>query len=149
MQALPSPRPFWLAAVLAAAVTGVGLAAAHFMETRGHVVTGMGNEVVWGVPHVFAIFMIVAASGVLNMASVGSVFGQPAYKARAKLSGLLSLAGRQGPPAADRQSEVRVAIDEVREVVSAMAPFDGNLATMLVNLRPQLERRLALVGVLP
>ena len=36
--------------------------------------------------------MIVAASGVLNVASIGSVFGQPAYKPRAPLSGLLCLA---------------------------------------------------------
>jgi signal transduction histidine kinase len=64
-----------------------------------------------------------------------------------RLSGLLSLAARQGPAAADLESEVRIAIDELREVVSAMAPFDGNLATMLGSLRPQLERRLALVGV--
>jgi molybdopterin-containing oxidoreductase family membrane subunit len=41
---------------------------------------------------VFAIFMIVAASGVLNVASVGSVFGQPVYKKRAPLSGLLCIA---------------------------------------------------------
>lgn len=87
-----SPRRFWLLAALGGALTLLGFVAAHFMETRGHIVTGMGNEVVWGLPHVFAIFMIVAASGVLNMASVGSVFGQPAYKARARLSGLLSLA---------------------------------------------------------
>lgn len=92
MQDLRSPRPFWLVAAAAGALAAIGVAAAHFMETRGHVVTGMGNEVVWGLPHVFAIFMIVAASGVLNMASVGSVFGQPAYKARARLSGVLSLA---------------------------------------------------------
>ena len=52
----------------------------------------MNNHVVWGLPHVFAIFMIVAASGVLNVASVGSVFGQPAYKPHARLSGLLCLA---------------------------------------------------------
>jgi molybdopterin-containing oxidoreductase family membrane subunit len=52
----------------------------------------MDNQVVWGMPHVFAIFMIVAASGVLNVASIGSVFGQVAYKARAPLSGLLCLA---------------------------------------------------------
>jgi len=87
-----SPRAFWLLAAVGGAVTTVGLVAAHLMETHGHAITGMGNEVVWGLPHVFAIFMIVAASGVLNMASVGSVFGQPAYKARARLSGLLSLA---------------------------------------------------------
>lgn len=92
MDTTRSPRSFWLLAVLGAAVTAIGLGAAHYMETHGHIVTGMGNEVVWGMPHVFAIFMIVAASGVLNMASVGSVFGQPAYKARARLSGLLSLA---------------------------------------------------------
>ena len=39
-----------------------------------------------------AIFMIVSASGVLNVASIGSVFGKTVYKARAPLSGLLSLA---------------------------------------------------------
>lgn len=92
MQTAASTRNFWLLAGLGAVVAGAGLAAAHTMESHGHVITGMGNEVVWGLPHVFAIFMIVAASGVLNVASVGSVFGQPAYKARARLSGLLCLA---------------------------------------------------------
>ena len=64
-----------------------------------------------------------------------------------RLSGLLSLAGRQGNAAAELQSQVRLAIQELREVVDAMSPFDGNLATMLGSLRPQLERRLALVGI--
>jgi molybdopterin-containing oxidoreductase family membrane subunit len=36
--------------------------------------------------------MIVAASGALNVASIGSVFGQTMYKPRAPLSGLLSIA---------------------------------------------------------
>ena len=36
--------------------------------------------------------MIVAASGVLNVASIGSVFGQTVYKPRAPLSGLLCIA---------------------------------------------------------
>jgi molybdopterin-containing oxidoreductase family membrane subunit len=44
------------------------------------------------VPHVFAIFLIVAASGVLNVASIGSVFGKAVYKARAPLASLLSVA---------------------------------------------------------
>jgi len=85
-------RRFWMLAALGGAVTLTGLAAAHVMEQRGHIATGMDNQIVWGLPHVFAIFLIVAASGVLNVASVGSVFGQPAYKARAPLSGLLSVA---------------------------------------------------------
>ena len=85
-------RIFWLLLMAGGAVTAAGLWAAHRMEMLGHVATGMSNQVVWGLPHVFAIFMIVAASGVLNVASIGSVFGQSAYKPRAPLSGLLSLA---------------------------------------------------------
>ncbi|MDE1948063.1 MAG: polysulfide reductase NrfD, partial [Burkholderiales bacterium] len=85
-------RIFYVLLAVGAAVSGIGLAAAHTMEENGHIVTGMNNQVVWGLPHVFAIFMIVAASGVLNIASIGSVFGQSVYKPRAPLSGLLSLA---------------------------------------------------------
>ncbi|HYR05208.1 MAG TPA: NrfD/PsrC family molybdoenzyme membrane anchor subunit [Gallionella sp.] len=66
--------------------------AAHAMEEHGHIITGMNNQIVWGVPHVFAIFLIVAASGVLNVSSIGSVFNKPAYKARSPLAGLLSIA---------------------------------------------------------
>ncbi len=88
----PAAAWFWLLVAIGGAVTAAGLAAAHVMEDRGHIVTGMNNQVVWGLPHVFAIFMIVAASGVLNVGSIGSVFGRPEYKARAPLSGLLCLA---------------------------------------------------------
>jgi molybdopterin-containing oxidoreductase family membrane subunit len=47
---------------------------------------------VWGTPHVFAIFLIVAASGALNVASIGSVFGKTIYKPLGRLSGLLAIA---------------------------------------------------------
>jgi molybdopterin-containing oxidoreductase family membrane subunit len=72
-------------------LVAAGLGAVYYMEEHGHAVTGMNNQVVWGVPHVFAIFLITAASGVLNVASIGSVFGKGFYKARAPLSALLSL----------------------------------------------------------
>ena len=62
------------------------------LEHHGHILTGMNNQIVWGLPHVFAVFLIVAASGVLNVASIGSVFGKPVYKKRAPLSGMLALA---------------------------------------------------------
>lgn len=80
---------FYLLTIFGGLVSAIGLAAALYMEHEGHVVTGMGNEIVWGLPHIVAIFLIVAASGVLNVASIGSVFGKPIYKARAALSGLL------------------------------------------------------------
>ena len=69
-----------------------GLGAAFFMEHNGHIVTGMTNQIVWGMPHVFAVFLIVAASGALNVASVSSVFNRPEYKPYARLSGLLAIA---------------------------------------------------------
>src|SRR5574342_321361 len=68
-----------------------GLAAAWFMESEGHYVTGMSNRIVWGTPHVFAVFLIVAASGVLNVASIASVFGRDLYKPLARLSALLAV----------------------------------------------------------
>jgi molybdopterin-containing oxidoreductase family membrane subunit len=91
LERLPAPR-YWALVAVASAVLAAGLGAFYYMEHNGHIVTGMNNQVVWGMPHVFAIFMIVAASGVLNVASIGSVFGQAVYKVRAPLSGLLCLA---------------------------------------------------------
>lgn len=70
----------------------IGLGAAFYMEHSGHWVTGMTNQVVWGMPHVFAVFLIVAASGALNVASISSVFGKSIYKPAAPLSALLALA---------------------------------------------------------
>jgi Ni/Fe-hydrogenase subunit HybB-like protein len=87
---------YWFIAAVGALVSAVGFAAALYMEHHGHVVTGMTNQIVWGLPHVFAIFLIVAASGVLNVASIGSVFGKTPYKKRAPLSGLLTLAMLSG-----------------------------------------------------
>ena len=68
------------------------LGATYYMEHNGHYVTGMTNQIVWGMPHVFAVFLIVAASGALNVASISSVFHKTAYKPLAPLSGLLALA---------------------------------------------------------
>ena len=70
----------------------LGLFAAYQMEHHGHIITGMTNQVVWGIPHVFAVFLIVAASGVLNVASIATVFGKQFYKPLAPLSALLAIA---------------------------------------------------------
>ena len=76
---------FYILAGIGGAVTAIGLAAALYMEHSGHVVTGMNNQIVWGMPHVFAIFLIVAASGALNVASIGSVFGRKRARAKSML----------------------------------------------------------------
>ena len=69
----------------------IGLLAVWHMEHEGHYVTGMTNQIVWGMPHVFAVFLIVAASGALNVASIASVFRKEDYEPLARLSGLLAV----------------------------------------------------------
>src|SRR5208337_3237926 len=83
---------FWGLLAFHVLVIAAGLSAALYMEEHGHIVTGMSNQIVWGTPHVFAVFLIVAASGALNMASFSSVFNRLAYKPYARLSGLLAIA---------------------------------------------------------
>lgn len=85
-------RGYWGLLLALAALVLIGLGAAYYMEHHGHIVTGMNNQIVWGMPHVFAVFLIVAASGALNVASIASVFGKPFYKPLAPLSGLLAIA---------------------------------------------------------
>ena len=83
---------FYALLALLGALVAVGVGAAWYMEHNGHVVTGMTNQVVWGTPHVFAVFLIIAASGALNVASIASVFGRSLYKPLSRLSGLLAIA---------------------------------------------------------
>lgn len=83
---------YWALVAVLAAISGIGLLAAWYMEHNGHHVTGMNNQIVWGLPHVFAVFLVVAASGALNVASMASVFGKTEFKPLAPLSGLLAIA---------------------------------------------------------
>lgn len=72
--------------VLAAAI------AFFYVEHHGHYVTGMNNQVVWGMPHVFAIFLIVAASGAANIGSLGTVFNKQEYRPLGRLSLITAMA---------------------------------------------------------
>ncbi len=86
-----TPQVMQLGGLLAAFILAA-LWSVYTVEHHGHVITGMTNQIVWGLPHVFAIFLIVAASGALNVASIASVFGQKAYKPMARFSSLLAIA---------------------------------------------------------
>ena len=85
-------KPFYLLLGFIGFFVLAALGSAWYMEHNGHWVTGMNNQIVWGTPHVFAVFLIVAASGALNVASISSVFHKNAYKPLARLSGLLAIA---------------------------------------------------------
>jgi len=84
-------RYFYALLGLGVLVVFLGYLGMHMMEEHGHIVSGMNNKIVWGLPHVFAIFMIVAASGVLNIGSIGTVFGQTPYKTRTPLAAIIAI----------------------------------------------------------
>lgn len=93
LRKLPGNSPgYYLLLGALGLVTLLGLGAFAYMEHNGHIVTGMNNHIVWGMPHVFAVFLVVAASGALNVASMASVFGKTEFKPLAPLSGLLAIA---------------------------------------------------------
>nr|VFK61574.1 MAG: prokaryotic molybdopterin-containing oxidoreductase family, membrane subunit [Candidatus Kentron sp. TC] len=82
---------YWVLLLILGVFVLAGLGASYYMEHNGHWVTGMSNQVVWGAPHVFAVFLIVAASGALNVASIASVFQKEDYKPLSRLSGVLAV----------------------------------------------------------
>lgn len=83
---------YWILLGALGIATLIGVLSAHHMDIEGHHISGMSNQIVWGFPHVVAIFLIVAASGALNVASISSVFGKYDYKPLARLSALLAIA---------------------------------------------------------
>ncbi len=83
---------YWMLLALLGGFVLAAIGSHFYMEHGGHYVTGMTNQIVWGLPHVFAVFLIVAASGALNVASISSVFNKTAYKPLAPLSTLVAIA---------------------------------------------------------
>jgi len=83
---------YWILLAVLGLAAVVGYLSSHHMDSHGHYISGMTNQIVWGFPHVIAIFLIVAASGALNVASISSVFGKYDYKPLARLSALLAIA---------------------------------------------------------
>ncbi len=127
-----------------------GMYAVHMMESHGHIISGMNNQIVWGIPHVFAIFLIVAASGVLNVASIGSVFGKAVYKARAPLASLLSIAMLSGGLAVlmldlGRPDRIMVAATNYN-ITSVFAwnivLYSGMFSLVVIYLWTMMERRM-------
>jgi [DsrC]-trisulfide reductase subunit P len=144
-----TPGVWQVAALLAAFLAAAG-AAWFYMEHHGHVVTGMNNQIVWGLPHVFAIFLIVAASGALNIASIGSVFGQTAYKPMGRFSSLLAITLLVGGLAivvldlgrADRLIVAMTTYNFTSIFAWNVILYNGFIAVVAVYLVMQMMRRL-------
>ena len=69
----------------------LGMGAFVYIEVYGHGVTGMNNTVVWGLPHIFAISLLVMASGALNLGSMSTVFAVKHFKQFGRFSAFLAI----------------------------------------------------------
>jgi len=134
-----------LGAFVLAAVFGV-----FFGEHGGYSGNGANNHVVWGVPDVFAMFLIVAASGALNVAIISSVFRKTLYKPLERLSCLLAIALLLGGMMIlmlelGRPDRVIVAMLN-RNLTSQLAwnfiLYSGFITIVIIYLWFQMERRM-------
>ena len=145
----PSPR-FWGLLALLAIPLAFAAGAYFYMEHYGHIVTGMDNQIVWGLPHVFAMVLIVAATGALNIAMAASVFGKAAYRPLAPLSALVSLALLAGGLAllmldlgrSDRMVVAAMQLNPASLLSRRVIFYDGYMASVGVYLWFLLERRM-------
>lgn len=87
----PHRISYFLVMLVCVSLVAIGAYSALTMEHAGHIITGMNNHVVWGLPHVFAVGLIVTASGALNGASMASVFAVAIYKPIARLSVIFAM----------------------------------------------------------
>ena len=83
---------FWLLGLGAGALLLAGLGAAYYMAAAGHAVTGMSNRIVWGLPHAFAIALILAATGALMVTALGSLLGRAPLRPLGRLGGVTAAA---------------------------------------------------------
>ena len=91
-QSISNSLVYKISLAIALLVLVVAGLSAFQMEHEGHHITGMSNQIIWGMPHVLAIFLIISASGALHVASIASVFNREFYKPLARLSALLAVA---------------------------------------------------------
>ena len=70
----------------------LGMGSFLYVEIHGHGVTGMNNKVVWGLPHIFAITLLIMASGALNLGSMSTVFAAKQFKQFGRFSAYLAIA---------------------------------------------------------
>jgi [DsrC]-trisulfide reductase subunit P len=145
----PSPRYWGLLALLGIPLV-LGAISFFYMWHYGHIVTGMNDQIVWGIPHVFALFLIIAATGALNIAMAASVFGKASYRPLAPLSALVSLALLGGGLAIlmldlgrpDRMLVALMHLNSASVFSLRVVLYDGFMLSVGVYLWFLLERRM-------
>ena len=84
-------KTYWAFVALAGVVAAMGPLSALYMFLNGHHVTGMTNQVPWGLPIVMAVYLIGASAGSLVLSAMSSVFGKVEYKPFSRMAALLAV----------------------------------------------------------
>ncbi len=74
-----------LLAVLAI-IAATGMYATYAMFAQGHYITGMNNQIPWGLPIAVAIYCIGLSAGSLVLSALSAVFGQKEFKPFARIA---------------------------------------------------------------
>jgi molybdopterin-containing oxidoreductase family membrane subunit len=82
---------YWAFMAVAGIVASLAPLTALYMFINGHHVTGMTNQVPWGMPIVMAVYLIGASAGSLVLSAMSSVFGKTEYKPFARIASLLAV----------------------------------------------------------
>ncbi len=77
--------------IVSGAVAALAPLSALLMFTNGHYITGMNNQVPWGMPIVMAVYLIGASAGSLLLSAMSSVFGMKEYKPFSRMAALLAV----------------------------------------------------------
>ncbi|MDH5757004.1 MAG: polysulfide reductase NrfD, partial [Nitrospinota bacterium] len=77
--------------VVSAMVASLLPISALILFLQGHEVTGMTNQVPWGMPIVMAIYLIGVSAGSLVLSSMSTVFGKTEYKPFARVASMLAV----------------------------------------------------------
>ncbi|VAX19078.1 hypothetical protein MNBD_NITROSPINAE02-1310 [hydrothermal vent metagenome] len=84
-------RNYYIFMVVSALLASLTPISALYLFVNGHHVTGMTNQVPWGMPIVMAVYLIGVSAGSLVLSAMSSVFGKTEYKPFARMAALLAI----------------------------------------------------------
>jgi molybdopterin-containing oxidoreductase family membrane subunit len=84
-------RGFWLLASFLGLIVLGGAWASLSMELKGHHITGMTNQIPWGMPIVMAVYLIGLSAGSLVLSALSSVFGVAEFKPFSRIAASLAV----------------------------------------------------------
>ncbi|VAX25270.1 hypothetical protein MNBD_NITROSPINAE04-411 [hydrothermal vent metagenome] len=84
-------KEYYVFMAVSGAIALMAPVSAYILFLKGHNITGMNNQVPWGMPIVMAVYLIGASAGSLVLSALSSVFGKNEYKPFSRMASLLAI----------------------------------------------------------